>query len=375
MKIHIVQKGDTLPKIAQKYNVDYDSLRKINTHLSDPEKIVQGMKIKIPSESKPVKQGKQEVRKEKTKAKYPAEHPYKDVSPKPIPVIKEDDGEPKMAEKPEEMEKPMKPYEKPPKMPSFKEEFPQMPPFPMPEMEESMESYESDSQEIPFMAPPHYQVPMPDYSCYQPYMPHHTMPHVHHMKPMPKPAYQPWCQPMHPPHMGPYPYGGMEHGMYGGGYYPSQPQMEPDFDESSDFDMPGQWQGNQSWSPAPNTEFPPQQMAMPDYGAFAQQAPYGFMPSGYQQSGIQGYPGGYPGGYYGMPGPAAGGFSYQTPGYGPGDAGWQGGAPMPGAFGNVGGNMPGMYGMGYPQQMGSGNQPPFGQWRPSDDQNQDRDDE
>lgn len=49
MKIHIVQKGDTLWKIAKKYGADFDELKKLNAQLSNPEMIMPGMKIKVPT--------------------------------------------------------------------------------------------------------------------------------------------------------------------------------------------------------------------------------------------------------------------------------------------------------------------------------------
>lgn len=102
MKIHIVQKGDTLYKIAQKYDVDFTELKKLNNHLSNPEMIMPGMKIKVPSGEVPVKKqvkkeapkAKQQLPKAETKpvpkpeAKPPkVEHPYKDTTPKPQPVM------------------------------------------------------------------------------------------------------------------------------------------------------------------------------------------------------------------------------------------------------------------------------------------------
>ncbi|MDI3411284.1 SafA/ExsA family spore coat assembly protein [Bacillus sonorensis] len=49
MKIHIVQKGDSLEKIAERYNVDFQELKKLNSQLSNPDLIMPGMKIKVPS--------------------------------------------------------------------------------------------------------------------------------------------------------------------------------------------------------------------------------------------------------------------------------------------------------------------------------------
>ncbi|MBJ8055911.1 spore coat assembly protein ExsA, partial [Bacillus cereus] len=56
MKIHIVQKGETLWKISKKYGVDFETLKKTNTQLSNPDLIMPGMKIKVPSNSVHVKQ-------------------------------------------------------------------------------------------------------------------------------------------------------------------------------------------------------------------------------------------------------------------------------------------------------------------------------
>ena len=49
MKIHIVQKGDTLWKIAKKYGVNFEELKKMNSQLSNPDMIMPGMKIKVPT--------------------------------------------------------------------------------------------------------------------------------------------------------------------------------------------------------------------------------------------------------------------------------------------------------------------------------------
>lgn len=54
MKIHIVKKGDTLWKIAQKYNLDFEKLKEFNKKIENPDKIFPGMKIKIPSNSVPL---------------------------------------------------------------------------------------------------------------------------------------------------------------------------------------------------------------------------------------------------------------------------------------------------------------------------------
>jgi len=48
VKIHIVQKGDSLWKIAKKYGVNFELLKKTNSQLSNPDMLMPGMKIKIP---------------------------------------------------------------------------------------------------------------------------------------------------------------------------------------------------------------------------------------------------------------------------------------------------------------------------------------
>ncbi|MEH7254986.1 SafA/ExsA family spore coat assembly protein, partial [Neobacillus niacini] len=55
MKIHIVQKGDTLWKIAKKYGVNFEELKKMNSQLSNPDMIMPGMKIKVPTSGGTIK--------------------------------------------------------------------------------------------------------------------------------------------------------------------------------------------------------------------------------------------------------------------------------------------------------------------------------
>ncbi|MED3625590.1 SafA/ExsA family spore coat assembly protein [Neobacillus thermocopriae] len=95
MKIHIVQKGDTLWKIAKKYGVNFEELKKMNTQLSNPDMIMPGMKIKIPTSGGSIKKeshvgtnpgagGKKEIPlSEYFKAK---EKPVKEVPTKEAPI-------------------------------------------------------------------------------------------------------------------------------------------------------------------------------------------------------------------------------------------------------------------------------------------------
>ncbi|SET82797.1 morphogenetic protein associated with SpoVID [Oceanobacillus limi] len=102
MKIHIVQKGDTLWEIAKQYGVDFEEVKQLNSQLSSPDMIMPGMKVKIPTSAKTVKKEapvkEQQI---KEKQKPVTEKPYKDISPKPFPVIKEDDEKPAKEVKPE----------------------------------------------------------------------------------------------------------------------------------------------------------------------------------------------------------------------------------------------------------------------------------
>ncbi|WP_194165488.1 SafA/ExsA family spore coat assembly protein [Oceanobacillus sp. CFH 90083] len=119
MKIHIVQLGDTLWNLAEKYNASFEELKKVNSHLANPEKLMPGMKIKIPGSKKsvqkevskkeqmtPVSKKKEETKTAKKEQKKPVqkeekkkeEHPYKQKTPTPIAVLKEDDQQEKKKE-------------------------------------------------------------------------------------------------------------------------------------------------------------------------------------------------------------------------------------------------------------------------------------
>lgn len=72
VKIHVVQKGDTLWKLAQKYGVDFEKLKQANPQLADPDQLMPGMKIKIPvapvpAKSKAAESAKPKMIKEKVK--------------------------------------------------------------------------------------------------------------------------------------------------------------------------------------------------------------------------------------------------------------------------------------------------------------------
>lgn len=51
MKIHFVKQGDTLYEISQKYGVELEALIAANPQLDDPDELMPGMKIKVPTKS------------------------------------------------------------------------------------------------------------------------------------------------------------------------------------------------------------------------------------------------------------------------------------------------------------------------------------
>ncbi|ASN05113.1 SafA/ExsA family spore coat assembly protein [Virgibacillus necropolis] len=192
MKIHIVKKGDTLWEIANQYDVDFEQLKELNTQLSSPDMIMPGMKIKVPSNSKPVKKENMYV-----KEKEMVKTPYKDISPKPLPVIKEDEKEkPKMMHKPPMMENPKMTYNQPmmenPKMPHNQPMMQKPPVYHMPIMDQDMHQYTTIN--FSQMPTPKEEVKQVKHHENMHPMPHH-MPHHMQMVPM-------CCYPMYPMHQG-----------------------------------------------------------------------------------------------------------------------------------------------------------------------------
>ncbi|MFP3724870.1 SafA/ExsA family spore coat assembly protein [Priestia filamentosa] len=157
MKIHIVQKGDTLWKIAKKYGVDFEEIKEVNSQLSNPDMIMPGMKIKVPTNSVQIKNEMQNM-----------DHPYKEMPQKQLPITEIDTDE-QMPQQPQQQmpqmpqqsynELPMMPqqpyngpYNEAPMMPQQpnnmnmppKKEMPMMPPKEMPS---------SPKKEMPMMPP------------------------------------------------------------------------------------------------------------------------------------------------------------------------------------------------------------------------------
>ncbi|TXL68084.1 SafA/ExsA family spore coat assembly protein [Cerasibacillus terrae] len=133
MKIHIVQKGDTLWEIAKMYGVDFEELKSLNSQLSSPDMIMPGMKIKVPGVEKTVKKEtpKEKQIKKETQTK-------KEIQIKPTPQPKETKKEEK-----KKILQPAMPTPPLPKMPEIS--VPKMPEITMdqqlPVIEQQMNQY------------------------------------------------------------------------------------------------------------------------------------------------------------------------------------------------------------------------------------------
>ncbi|KZN98702.1 SafA/ExsA family spore coat assembly protein [Bacillus badius] len=112
MRIHIVQKGDTLWTIAKKYGVNFDELKKLNAQLSNPDLIMPGMKIKVPTPAVTPKKEMPKPPKEMPNAPKEMPKPPKEM-PKPV-----QEAPPAPPPKPvKEQPKPVPPMKEQPKPP------------------------------------------------------------------------------------------------------------------------------------------------------------------------------------------------------------------------------------------------------------------
>lgn len=161
LKIHIVQKGDTLWKIAQKYGANFEELKKMNSQLSNPDMIMPGMKIKVPTGGVPVtNEGNSLGIKEMPKV----QHPYSDQSTKAYPVT-EIDSEPSPTPSMQPMKKEM------PIAPPPKKEAPVAPVAPVAPKKE-MPKKEAPKKEVPKKEAPKKEMPkMPKLPKIQPIAP------------------------------------------------------------------------------------------------------------------------------------------------------------------------------------------------------------
>ncbi len=302
MKIHIVQKGDTLWNLAKKYGVPFEEIKKMNSQLSNPDMIMPGMKIKIPGTAKghsggtpkeapmkPMKPMKEQVMqqqmqpapmqtKEGMKQKEmqvvqpaPMPQPMPISMPQPAPVVPEVDIHNYYMVNMEKMN-----VQQPPKMPQQ-----QMAQKEVKKMPQQQMMVQKEAKEMPVMKQPYIQ------PYVQPECPPQDCVPVSPLMPgpgfCPPPVYQPYTMPMHhhPGHFGttkhqmsyPYydesscmesshmhkkhfhPYPGVPQPYYGfaGGYpqagaqqMPMSPHgMHQHFESPSDKGMKGSWMPNQ----------------------------------------------------------------------------------------------------------------------------------
>lgn len=259
MKIHIVQKGETLWNIAQKYGVNFDELKKLNAQLSNPEMIMPGMKIKVPGHSGGGVKGKTVHHHPSGKKEMPkAEHPFLPKKEAPMPVAKPPKEKPKK-EKPHHIYQPIMPQPQPlPEidinnyyMMNMQQMQAQQMQQPAPPMEKPVHHHKEESSyspEMPIQQPMYGCYPMPQ-PCFDPCYPYpqvqpyqgYMMPQVHGaMTGAPMMQYQPANVPISG--YGPQPYWGsdessddMQHPYYGG----TQHQMESSSDYQHTGMMPG----------------------------------------------------------------------------------------------------------------------------------------
>jgi spore coat assembly protein SafA len=171
VRIHIVQKGDTMWKIAKKYGVDFHELLRLNSQIITPDVIYPGAKIKIPPRRVPVHpRGEDGAR----------QTPQRPIKEAPLPPMEEEELPPEVP--PQVETRPRDIEEEMPEMPEMEE----APPFP----------------EQPPTIPPIYQAPAMPHVEEAPQPPRQPVQPVPQPQPMPPMQMRPSMPPM-PPQMMP----------------------------------------------------------------------------------------------------------------------------------------------------------------------------
>ncbi|WP_404404091.1 SafA/ExsA family spore coat assembly protein [Jeotgalibacillus malaysiensis] len=221
MKIHVVQKGDTLWTIAKNYQVSFEELKAANAYLADPDMIMPGMKIKIPAAKAAGKKAEYMHPYANDKPVYqnfPEEMPEMPVMPYAgfiMPAV------PKMQEMPKMKEMPKMPkMEQMPKAEEIKEwtKMPEKPPCTCKE-KPAAKPIQTMPHHMPHVMPQQMSHMMPQQ---KPHMMPQQMPHMipqqmpHMMPPCSMPEHhmmmEPGCHPMpyhcccpcHHPYRGPF---------------------------------------------------------------------------------------------------------------------------------------------------------------------------
>ncbi|WP_228275677.1 SafA/ExsA family spore coat assembly protein [Gracilibacillus oryzae] len=280
MKIHVVQENETLWTIAQKYGVDFEQLIAVNQQISDPDMIMPGMKIKIPSTSN--KQDQAPSKKQQTIPKQDKQEvvPVEPTPPKNqiVPEIKEDEDK---KWEPLKKELPSLPINFNKQQPPKKEQ-PMQPVMPQQEPSQdlkwlqftsNMNNFETNIQPVQPKEEKYHQKP-------ESHKPQQEMPKPHYPMQMPQvqpaqmqaPCYSQEGIPFGGGHMQPM------HHMNPMGGYPFPDNFQPDVMGASHQQMP---MSNQAPFPMPQSNMMPQQQPMPQAGFMPQQQSMpqnGFMP-------------------------------------------------------------------------------------------------
>jgi len=165
VRIHIVQRGDTLWKISRNYGVSFDELKRLNAHLANPEYIVPGMKIFIPDEKKmesmnhPYSNNHRPVKKEMMKEEVKVQ-PSMPIQPKqqyqPAPPVKQ--YQPMAPMQPMQPVKSMPPMQPMPQMPPIQpvQQYQPMPAQPV------QPTIIQPAPQIHHYSMPYHMMPVPD---------------------------------------------------------------------------------------------------------------------------------------------------------------------------------------------------------------------
>lgn len=178
MKIHIVKKGDTLWKIAEMYDVDFEELKQMNGHLSHPDMIMPGMKIRVPVHKKETKKEHKSHKKEEKIPKKketqkgeqkPKEQVKKPQPAKPVEEIKEDDSKDHIHIQPvipfEQQKSPSLNMNKIPSMPSIPD-LPEMAPMKEEKKEKPKEKPGKKKEEAPKKEMKKESMPLTSHGCH-----------------------------------------------------------------------------------------------------------------------------------------------------------------------------------------------------------------
>lgn len=210
MRVHIVQKGDTLWKIAKQYGIGFDELKRLNAQLANPDYIVPGMEIFLPEKGETG--GKETVKGDKHKVMH--EMKEKEIEWKPSKELQYVEESIEVPQLPMHPEPTYNPYAFMPSiyqmayMPTYQQPIYQMPVYQQPIYQAPMQQivqppmqhqpvFEESAEEEMVEKMPHEEVSY-EHEIYQQPMMHHQPMHHQPMFHQPCGCHQPmYHQPMH----------------------------------------------------------------------------------------------------------------------------------------------------------------------------------